>query len=148
MYLQSISSAFPGNVLSQRDCWELFQSSGRLDRLKTRSRDLLERILLGDSGIATRRFACGDPTSVFDLDAGGLHRAFAEAAPVLAANAVRNACGRAGIVPRDLDALLVCTCTGYLCPGVSSYVAETLELREDAFLQLSLIHISEPTRPY
>jgi len=135
MYLQSIASAFPGNTLSQRGCWELFRKSGHLDRLKNRSRDLLEKILLGDSGIATRRFACEDPTSLFDLDAEGLHRSFAKAAPLLAADAVRNACARAGVVPRDLDALLVCTCTGYLCPGVSSYVAENLELREGAFLQ-------------
>ena len=77
MYLQSIASAFPGNTLSQRDSWELFRESGHLDRRKNRSRDLLEKILLGDSGIATRRFACEDPTSLFDLDAEGLHRSFA-----------------------------------------------------------------------
>jgi len=135
MYLQSLASAFPEYVLSQRDCWELFRATGRLDRLKSNSRDLMERILLGQSGIATRRFACGDPTSLFDLDAEGLHRAFAAAAPALAGNAVRKACDQAGVDVRDLDALLVCTCTGYLCPGVSSYVAEELELRAGTFLQ-------------
>jgi len=31
--------------------------------------------------------------------------------------------------------LLICTCTGYLCPGVTSYVAEQLGLRTDVFLQ-------------
>ena len=34
-----------------------------------------------------------------------------------------------------MDALLICTCTGYLCPGVTSYVAEQLGLRNDVFLQ-------------
>lgn len=135
MYLQSVSSAFPENVLSQDDCWNLFRKSGGFDALKPRSRDLLEKILLGDSGIATRRFARDDITSVFSLDAEGLHRAFAEAAPPLAARAVAQACERAGILPRELDALFVCTCTGYLCPGVSSYVAESLGLRGNVFLQ-------------
>lgn len=135
MFLQSIASAFPENVLSQRDCHDLFAASGHLGRLKPRSRDLLERILLGNSGIETRRFACKDPTALFALDAEGLHQTFAAAAPPLAADALRLACERAGIAPRDLDALLVCTCTGYLCPGVSSYVAELLGLRDNIFLQ-------------
>lgn len=135
MYLQSVSSAFPENILSQEDCWQLFKTSNGFGSLKPRSRDLLEKILLGESGIATRRFARDDITSVFSLDAEGLHRAFAEAAPPLAARAVVEACKRADILPRELDALFVCTCTGYLCPGVSSYVAELLELRENIFLQ-------------
>ena len=29
----------------------------------------------------------------------------------------------------DIDALLVSTCTGYLCPGLTSYVGERLGLR-------------------
>ena len=35
----------------------------------------------------------------------------------------------------QIDALLICTCTGYLCPGVTSYVAEQLGLRSNALLQ-------------
>jgi alkylresorcinol/alkylpyrone synthase len=38
-------------------------------------------------------------------------------------------------VAADLDALFICTCTGYLCPGVTSHVAELLGLRETAYLQ-------------
>jgi alkylresorcinol/alkylpyrone synthase len=40
----------------------------------------------------------------------------------------------AGVKPEDLDALFVCTCTGYLCPGVSSHVAELLGMRGDVYL--------------
>jgi len=35
----------------------------------------------------------------------------------------------------EIDALLISTCTGYLCPGVTSYVAESMGLRPDAYLQ-------------
>ena len=36
--------------------------------------------------------------------------------------------------PGELDALLICTCTGYLCPGLTSYVAEDLGIRPNAIL--------------
>ncbi len=135
MYLQSIASAFPGQVVSQKDCWEMLRSTQAASRLKPRSIALLERILLGDSGILTRRFASDDLPRVLSLDAEGLHRAFESAAPRLASEAVQAACSKAGIDPRGLDALFVCSCTGYLCPGISSYVAEALELSPGTYLQ-------------
>ena len=39
-----------------------------------------------------------------------------------------------GHVAADVDALFLCTCTGYLCPGVSSYVAEQMGMRDDVYL--------------
>lgn len=135
MFLQSISSAFPPNSLSQKECWEILRSSGALDKARGRSRDLLEKILLGDSGIETRRFAQDDLPHVLTLDAEGLHREFEKGAPRLASEAVTAACLKAGVAARDLDALFVCSCTGYLCPGISSYVSEILGLSSGAYLQ-------------
>jgi len=37
----------------------------------------------------------------------------------------------AGVAVQDIDAVVVSTCTGYLCPGLSGYVAERLGLRAD-----------------
>jgi alkylresorcinol/alkylpyrone synthase len=37
----------------------------------------------------------------------------------------------AGLRSKDIDALIVSTCTGYLCPGLSGYVVERLQLRAD-----------------
>jgi alkylresorcinol/alkylpyrone synthase len=45
---------------------------------------------------------------------------------------------QAGLGARDIDAVVVSTCTGYLCPGLTSYVAENLSLRRDA-LPLDLV---------
>src|SRR5207244_10626509 len=42
------------------------------------------------------------------------------------------------VSPRQIDALIISTCTGYLCPGLSSYVAERLGLRADS-LGLDLV---------
>jgi len=47
---------------------------------------------------------------------------------------LKKACDSAGLEPRAIDALFVCTCTGYLCPGVSSHLAEQTGVRSDAFL--------------
>ncbi|MFZ4778441.1 MAG: stilbene synthase [Terrimicrobiaceae bacterium] len=103
--------------------------------MRARSRDLLEKILLGDSGIETRRFAQDDLPLVLALDAEGLHREFEKAAHRLAAEAVVAACLKGGVDPVELDALFVCSCTGYLCPGISSYVSELLGLTSGAYLQ-------------
>jgi alkylresorcinol/alkylpyrone synthase len=54
---------------------------------------------------------------------------------MLAGRALKAALTQAGLVAGQVDALLICTCTGYLCPGVTSYVAEQLGLRADVFLQ-------------
>lgn len=134
MFLESIASAFPPNVFTQRDCMEIIQRSDAARKLKPRSLDLLEKILSGDSGIEERHFAASNPLRLFDCNAQELNNSFEVEAPRLAIAALRKALDKLELKPRDLDALMVCTCTGYLCPGVSSHVAEKLELRPNAFL--------------
>jgi alkylresorcinol/alkylpyrone synthase len=48
---------------------------------------------------------------------------------MLAANAGRRALERAALEASAIDAVIVTTCTGYLCPGLSGYVVELLQLR-------------------
>jgi alkylresorcinol/alkylpyrone synthase len=105
------------------------------DQLDRRSRLLLSAILRGDSGIDRRQFAVRDINRLFDMDADELNEEFRQTAPPLGAQALSEALEQAGVRPDALDALVVCTCTGYLCPGVSSYVSEIVGLRDDAWLQ-------------
>lgn len=135
MFLQSIRHAAPPFTFSQADCWNILQGSPALDTLQPRSRSLLQKILQGDSGIATRHFATQDVESLFSLDGGALNRVFEREAPKLAADALLKALEAASIRVADLDALFICTCTGYLCPGLTSYVAERINLPNHAFLQ-------------
>jgi alkylresorcinol/alkylpyrone synthase len=95
----------------------------------------LHSILRGDHGIATRHFAASEIDRVFDLSPDELNAAFRQHAPKLAGRALTEALTRAGVRHQDVDALLICTCTGYLCPGLSSYVSEQLGLRDNTFLQ-------------
>jgi alkylresorcinol/alkylpyrone synthase len=131
MYLVGIGTAVPPKRYTQRECWEVLRRSARVLQLSAPARALLERVLLGESGIRTRHLALGSLDEAFEIDPDVLHRRFARHAPDLAARAAAAALERSGVAPRELDALLVATCTGYLCPGLSSYVAERLGLRCD-----------------
>lgn len=135
MYLHALATAVPPDTFTQPQCWEIVQRSDARLRLTKRTRLILHSILNGDHGIATRHFAMPDIERVFDRTSDELNAAFRTEAPLLAGRALTAALAQAGLRPDELDALLVCTCTGYLCPGVTSYVAEQLGLRPNAFLQ-------------
>ncbi len=134
MFLQSISTSVPPHEFTQQQCLEIASQADAIKRLKPRSRSLLMKVFSGDSGIEKRHFSLPDPLALFDRSAEELNRDFENAAPKLAASAVRKALDEAGITPREVDALFLCTCTGYLCPGVTSHVAELLGMRTDAYL--------------
>lgn len=136
MYLQSIATATPPLSLTQAQCWETLKSAtAARTALSRRSQLVLRTILHGDSGIDSRQFAVSDIDRIFDLDTDELNAAFRHHAPRLALDALQPALDRAGVKVAELDALVICTCTGYLCPGVTSYVSEQLGLRSDAYLQ-------------
>lgn len=136
MFLESLRTALPPHAYSQADCLAALRQSGAVDRLRDRSRVLLERILgNGASGIATRHFCLPEIAPAVGRNAQALNEAFEQQAPQLAAEALQGALDEAGMAPAELDALLVCTCTGYLCPGLSSHVSERLGLRDSAYLQ-------------
>lgn len=135
MLLRALAGSVPAHSLTQAECWEYFQRSRSAQRLRPRSVELVHKVLHGPSGIERRHFALAELDQLFDLDAEQLNRAFERHAPALAGEALLKALEQAELRAEDLDALVVCTCTGYLCPGISSYVAENLQLRPDAYLQ-------------
>lgn len=134
MRLISLTNCVPEACFTQRECWEIFTRSRAYDRMRAPARGLAEKVLLGDNGIETRHFALREIDRLFDLDAESLNFAFEREGPALGQRALREALSKAGVEPREIDGLFVCTCTGYLCPGLSSFVAEALGLRADAVL--------------
>ncbi len=137
MFLLGIDRAAPPRFYSQEECFRRIQATPAWGRLQRGSLELLEKILMGNSGIRKRHFAVEDVNEILDFPAQRLYHEFERHAPALAAEALGKALRRAGqgLEARDLDALFVSTCTGYLCPGVSSYVAERLGMRENVYLQ-------------
>jgi alkylresorcinol/alkylpyrone synthase len=134
MYLHALATAVPPTSFTQMECWGIAERSPVRSRLSRRSSLILLSILKGDHGIATRHFAVSDIDRVFDLSPDELNAAFRHHAPKLAGQALTDALAKAGVRPEEVDALLVCTCTGYLCPGLTSYISEQLGFRSNTFL--------------
>ncbi|MEO6003071.1 MAG: stilbene synthase [Opitutus sp.] len=134
MYLHALSTAVPPETYTQMQCWGIAERSSVRARLSRRSSLILHTILRGDHGIATRHFAATDIDRVFDLSSDELNSAFRLHAPKLAGRVLTDALAKAGVRHEEVDALLICTCTGYLCPGLTSYVSEQLGLRNNTFL--------------
>lgn len=135
MKLNSVASAFPSYQYSQEQCLEAMRGAPFWTKLNSRSRLVLERVLTGDSGIDKRHFCVSSLEDAWKRDAQELNEAYEREAPKLATDAVQKAIAKSGHSADEIDVLFLCSCTGFLCPGVSSYVAEQLGLREDVFLQ-------------
>lgn len=135
MFLHALATAVPSATFTQPDCWGIIERSNVRTRLHKRTRLILHSVLRGDHGIATRHFAAPDIERIFDRTPDELNGIFRTEAPALSARALTQALDTAKLKPTDIDALFICTCTGYLCPGLTSYVAEQLGLRTNAFLQ-------------
>ncbi|MEO7760712.1 MAG: 3-oxoacyl-[acyl-carrier-protein] synthase III C-terminal domain-containing protein [Casimicrobiaceae bacterium] len=92
---------------------------------------IAETVLSKDNGIAMRSLAVDSLDAVFAIDPDTLHRRFLAHAPALATTAGRQALDDSGLRAEQIDAVVISTCTGYLCPGLSSHAIERLGLRAD-----------------
>jgi len=135
MFLHALATAVPDRAYTQAECWDIAQKSQVRERLSRRSMLILKTILRGEHGVDRRHFAMPEIERVFDRSPDELNTAFRSEGPRLAGKALTRALEAAKIAPGEIDALLVCTCTGYVCPGLTSYLSEALGLRTDAFLQ-------------
>ncbi len=135
MNLIAVGSAFPSNRFTQLECLDAMKGADFWQGLTGRSRMVLEKVLAGESGIQKRHLALDSLEEAWRRGAQELNEAYEQEAPDLAADAVRNALAKSGHRLDEIDAVFVSSCTGYLCPGVSSHLAERLGLRADVFLQ-------------
>lgn len=138
MFLIGLGRATPPRQYSQAECWRALSESAQFSNLAPRSRALLRKVLLADNGIATRHLALDPLTAAFEITPDALANRFARHAPALATQAAARALQQAGLRPDEIEAVLISTCTGYLCPGLTSYVIERLGLRGD-ILALDLV---------
>ncbi len=138
MFIVGLGTAAPPQRYTQKECWEAVQPTRHFQLLTPRSRAILKKVLTGQNGIVTRHLALEKLEDVFDLRPDVLHARFVRNAPELAAQAARRALKRAAIGHGSIDGIVVSTCTGYLCPGLTSYLSEHLNLRPDV-LALDLV---------
>jgi alkylresorcinol/alkylpyrone synthase len=138
MYLAGLGTAAPTGRFKQMECWAALQHSFQFQQLNARSHELLKKVLCSENGIATRHLALTKLEDAFALTPDTLHDRFVQHAPAVAAQAAERALAAARLTPAQMDAVIISTCTGYLCPGLTSYVSQRLGLRADA-LALDLV---------
>lgn len=133
MFITGLGTATPEHRFTQSECWEVFSVSDLGRKLESRSRAIVKKVLTGNNGITSRHLALDRIDEAFELTPDILHTRYARHAPSLATQAAERALADAGIERKQVDALIISTCTGYLCPGLTSYVGERLRLRADVF---------------
>lgn len=138
MFLSGIGTAAPSTRWTQTQCWDALLASNYLTVLAPRSQAILRKVLRGNNGICSRHLALEHLGQAFEFDPDVLDARFAKHAPAVASDAAARALADAGLDADDVDAVIVSTCTGYLCPGLTSYVTERLGLPTD-ILALDLV---------
>ncbi len=124
--MAAVASATPPYEADQREAEDFFVRHFA-QRLSARSLRLLRRFLAHPS-IRRRRFALDHPDCLASENPDQRMARFTHWALELSARAGREALARAGLAPAEVGALVINTCTGYLCPGLSSYLLERLNL--------------------
>ena len=129
--LRGLGTANPPLRVTQEEAWEFIAARFGLEPA---ARDLYRRILL-DGKIAGRCLGMDAKTDSLETNPDRLLARFLKFGRATAVAAARRALAEAGVEPAEIAGLVVNTCTGYLCPGLSSYIAEDLGLRTSICFQ-------------
>lgn len=84
--------------------------------------------VLSHPSIVRRRFALKDPDCLINENPDKRIARFTYWAIELSAQAIIKALKQANLTSSDVSGLIVNTCTGYICPGLSTYLIEKLKL--------------------
>jgi alkylresorcinol/alkylpyrone synthase len=128
VWITGLGTANPPLRASQEESYEAYVD---LVPLSDEAKSLLKRIFVDNQSIGYRHFALDEPTEVLEESQDELIARYKKFGVRVAVEAANKALSNAGLAPDEVDALVVNTCTGYLCPGLTSYVSEALPLRED-----------------
>ncbi len=122
--LTALATANPRRYATQREVCAFLEAHFPM---QPRERELYRELLL-EGPIRGRYIAVDEDEEICSQDPDVLIGRFEKHARRIAAEAARTALDQAGLKPAEIEALVVNTCTGYLCPGLSSYLMEDLGL--------------------
>jgi alkylresorcinol/alkylpyrone synthase len=108
----------------------IYQGYVELLPLSDRAKSLLKRIFVDNQSIGFRHLGLDNFADALEDSQDALIARYKKFAVQSSVEAARKALDDAELTPDEVDALVVNTCTGYLCPGLSSYVAEALPLKK------------------
>lgn len=125
-YIASVGLATPPFQVKQTLAGEILEAhSGH--ELSDRSLYVMRKLSEHPS-ISSRSFAVDDAETIFSEDPDSRIARFTRWSIALSAEAVIKALDAAGLGIEEVRGLIVNTCTGYICPGISTYLIEKLGL--------------------
>jgi alkylresorcinol/alkylpyrone synthase len=122
--LKGLGTATPPLYATQEEAYEFFTEHFPMEPAE---QNLYRRILL-DGKIKGRYVGMDDKTDALETDPDRLLARFLKFGRTTAVAAARRALAEADVETAEITGMIVNTCTGYLCPGLSSYVAADLGL--------------------
>ena len=129
--LKGLGTATPPLYITQEEAYEYLSTNFILKRAE----QVLYRRILLDGKIKGRYLGMDTKRDVLETDPDRHLERFLKFGRTTAVAAARRALAEAGVKTHEIAGLVVNTCTGYLCPGLSSYVAEDLGLRTSISFQ-------------
>lgn len=126
-YIGAIATAAPALVIKQAEALS-FIKKHYSEKLSKRSLTIAEKVFLHPS-VTERRFACQEVEAMISENADQKIARFTEQALELSAQAAIKALRQADVSAAEIIGIVVNTCTGYICPGLSTYLIEKLGLK-------------------
>jgi len=128
-FIQDVETANPSLCLTQQEILGIVS-----DTVKPSGRalDLYKKFLL-DDGIHQRYFASDNLHQLLNESVDEKMQRFEHWAVRLSVEAVQKLLQKQRCDPQNIDALFVSTCTGYLCPGLSTYICQHIGLPENTY---------------
>ncbi len=123
-HIASFAVATPPCTIDQEELGRLAHKHYH-ERLSPRSVSVIHA-LFSHPSIKRRNFAIDNIENLVDEHADARIARFAHWSRELSAHAINKALTQAGLGTGDVAGLVVNTCTGYLCPGISTYLIEKL----------------------
>ncbi|MBF0526760.1 MAG: type III polyketide synthase [Deltaproteobacteria bacterium] len=117
----------PAPYIADQATAEEFMRSHYSDRLTSRSLSIIHT-LFSHPSIKKRHFAIERIETLVDEEPDARIARFTHWSAELTAQVIQKALAQAGANVSDVIGLVVNTCTGYICPGISTYLIEKLGL--------------------
>jgi predicted naringenin-chalcone synthase len=122
--LSALATANPRRYASQEEIYHFMAAHFPMQQ---EERELYRQLLL-EGPIRGRYISVDEDEEICSQDADVLVSRFARHGRRIAAQAAQAAMRQAGLDASQIEAIVLNTCTGYLCPGLSSYLVEDLKL--------------------
>ena len=117
----------PAPYIADQATAEEFMRKSYSNRLTSRSLSLIHTVFSHPS-IKKRHFAIDSTDTLVNEEPDARMARFTHWSIELSARAIQKALAQAGLSAGDVTGLVVNTCTGYICPGISTYLIEKLGL--------------------